>query len=194
MPIPANVHQRPNGSTVKLVSVGRLHWSKGYSDLVRAMRFLPSHYSLSLVGDGPESSHIRYLVSDLNLEDRVNLAGTLPYNAIQQLLSESHAYVQSSVVEGFSNSLAEAMAKGMPVFTTPVGGTMEIIQDDHNGVVIPTRDPKMIAEILLKAEDVSLMRRVAANARLTAEREFAEDRHARNFELFYRAALCNEGK
>ena len=173
---------------LRFVSVGRLHWRKAYSDLIRAMAYLPDA-SLDIVGEGPEYEFLLYLIHSLNLRGRVRLLGKLPFHEFVGLLERATAFVQSSIAEGFSNALAEAMVLGKPVFATPVGGTTEIIADEQNGIIIPTGDPVGMAQKLALAADRGLMERLGLAARQTAEEMFSMERHAREFYAFYRSCL-----
>ncbi len=84
---------------------------------------------LTLVGVGPDIDYLLYLRNMLNLNDAVEMPGKLNYEQILELFRSAHAYIQSSVAEGLSNSLVEALANGLPVFATDVGGTREVVED-----------------------------------------------------------------
>jgi colanic acid/amylovoran biosynthesis glycosyltransferase len=169
---------------LRLVSVGRLHWRKGYPDLVRAMVYLPDA-SLDIVGDGPDHEFLLYLIHSLNLQTRVRVLGKLPFEEFVRVLEQATAYVQSSIAEGFSNALAEAMALGKAVFATDVGGTGEVIGDGLNGIILPMGNPQGIAEKLALARDGALMKCIGTAARQTAQETFSKERHAKEFYEFY---------
>lgn len=190
LPIPKVIARKSHQSDkLHFVSVGRLYWVKGFHDLIRAVSLLPDA-ELDIVGDGvEEKEHLTYLIHTLGLQDRVRMLGKLRYKQFESLLESATAYVQSSITEGFSNSLAEAMALGKPVFATRAGGTDEIITDLENGILIPMGDPQGIANKLRLAHDSDLMERIGRSARDTAETEFSEHRHARHFADFFSKAL-----
>ncbi len=182
-PAPAKSDAPPH-----FISVGRLHWRKAFHDLIRAMAFLPDA-TLEIVGDGPEEEHLTFLIHQLGLQDRVMLAGRLPYEQFATHFAAATAYVQSSIAEGFSNAVAEAMAFGKPVFVTPAGGTEEVIHDGENGIVMPMGDPPGMAEQLRQASDPALMHRLGIAARKTAETHFDAADHAEQFVHFYSEAV-----
>lgn len=189
VPLPAKVGLSPGAQAgLCFVTVGRLHWRKAYPDLIRAMTYLPDA-SLDIVGDGPEYEHLLYLIHHLNLQSRVRLLGKLPFHEFAHILERATAFVQSSIAEGFSNALAEAMALGKAVFATSVGGTTEVIEDGRNGIIIPTGDPAGVARKLMLAAEAGLMERLGLAARRTAEEMFSMERHARKFHAFYRSCL-----
>jgi len=191
VPIPAKP-EKTVANTNSLISVARLYWKKGFHDLIRAMIYLPN-VSLNIVGDGEEHHHLSYLIHSLNLQDRVHLLGELPYEEFELLMRRSTAYVQASMEEGFSNSLAEAMALGKPVFVTDVGGTAELIEEGKNGMFIPMGDPiGMAKKIEQHLFDTQLMQQLGLAARETAEREFSDEKHVQGFVEFYNYAYQNK--
>ena len=126
-----------------LLSVGRLSHEKGHTDLVRAfpkIRELVGHSPLRLVlvGEGPERPRIEELCRSLSLSDVVTLAGQQddinPYYGIADVfLLPSHS-------EGCPNVLLEAMAAGVPVVATAVGGIPEIVTSGRDGVLVKRND------------------------------------------------------
>jgi colanic acid/amylovoran biosynthesis glycosyltransferase len=189
VPIPDNsqITVEDNGS-LSFVSVGRLHWRKAYNDLLRAMVHIPDA-RLTIVGDGPEKEHLLFLIKDLGLEGRVTLTGRLSYKQFATLYSSASAYVQTSIAEGFSNALGEAMAHGKLVFATNVGGTGEVINDGVNGFFLPVGDPLGIARRLNFAKDLRVRKELGEAARRTALQQFAAEQHAAKFVKFFEKAL-----
>jgi glycosyltransferase involved in cell wall biosynthesis len=116
---------------LRLISTGRLSEIKGYHFLIEALEGLPE-CELTLVGDGSWREVLRSLAREKGV--RVHFLGNLPQDRIAQLLPRAHLYVLSSFNEGMSNSLLEAMACGLPVVATDVGGTKELILE--NGIVV----------------------------------------------------------
>lgn len=189
IPLPTVIQSHPEQiEKNRFITIARLHWVKGIHDLIRAMVFLPSA-KLDIIGDGPEREHLTYLIHSLNLENRVRIHGTLSYESFFPLLIKATAYIQSSLSEGFSNSLAEAMALGKAVFVTAAGGTTELINDHENGIYIPIGNPQGIAETLKLATDLSLMYKIGQAARETAQKEFSMQKHAHQFADFFAQAL-----
>jgi len=110
---------------------------------------------------------------------------------IQELYRTHHAYLQSSISEGLSNSLAEAMANGCPVFATKVGGTTEVIQDGQNGFLLTPMKPETWIEKLKFVKDSSLMMRIREVAYDTAKKMFSSENHANQFMAFYNKAITH---
>jgi sugar transferase (PEP-CTERM/EpsH1 system associated) len=133
-------------------SVGRLEAVKDQMTLVRAFSDLCRRYPrdsrlrLILVGDGSLRHRIEALVAQENLQDRVWLAGAR--DDIPQLLRALDVFVLPSLAEGISNTILEAMACGLPVVATRVGGNDELVQEGRTGFLVPPADPGTMADAL----------------------------------------------
>lgn len=196
VPIPPSLPAMQEGrldTPLRLLSVGRVQWRKALPDLLQALRALLDQgvdARLTLVGCGPDEDRFRFWVERLCLSTHIVLTGKLTEDQIRGLFQCHHAYVQSSVAEGLSNSLAEAMAHGCPVFATDAGGTAEVIRDGENGFILPVGEPTLWAEKLKLALDRSLMERMRLRAYETARELFSPERHAREFIRFYEDAVA----
>lgn len=189
---PIDLRKQTPGGMCKFISIGRLHWTKGYVNFLLAFRTLLDHNlkaELTIVGDGPARDELVYWIHTLRLVDSVKLPGILPYKEFSRLMEDSSAFVQSSVAEGFSNATAEAMALGLPVFATDVGGTSEIIKDGVNGFLLDPFRPEAWWKKLVLVKDPRLMESIGWAAWKTAGETFAAERHAREFADFYDKAL-----
>ena len=127
-------------------AVGRLDPVKDLPNLLAAFRqvsgVLPNA-RLILVGEGPERRRILQLLDELNLTNVVTLTGYR--RDVRELLSALDLYVNTSVFEGVSLTILEAMAAGLPVVATRVGGTPEVVVDGSTGLLVPPRDPSRVA-------------------------------------------------
>jgi colanic acid/amylovoran biosynthesis glycosyltransferase len=180
--------------TIQFLTVGRLHWTKGFSDVLWALKRLQDHHvpwQLTMAGHGPDEDRIRFWINQLGLQPQVRLLGKVTPSMVQTLLRSSHAYLQSSLSEGLSNSLAEAMANGCPVFATNVGGTTEVVQDRKNGVLLTPMKPETWLEPMKLVRDTSVMMRIRQEAYETARKLFSSSNHANQFITFYNKAITN---
>jgi colanic acid/amylovoran biosynthesis glycosyltransferase len=195
VPLPPALPGRENvpvDGAIHLVSSGRFMWRKGFDDLLTAvgrLRGTGLNVKLTLVGTGPDLDCLLYLRSALGLEEVVNLPGKLNYVQILELLQSAHAYIQSSVVEGLSNSLVEAMANGLPVFATDVGGTREVVHDGVTGFLLSPSSPREWVEKLMLVQDQTLMDRVRSSGYEKAAVLCSAPGHAQKFSAFYDAAM-----
>lgn len=125
--------------------------------------------------DGPSGASVAELCRSLGLADRVRLLGIAqdPAEALRQM----DVFVSASHEEGFSNSILEAMATGLPVVATAVGGTVEQIRHDESGLLIPPGDPRALAEALRAVlTDEALASRLGSAARRRSVERFSVER------------------
>ena len=127
----------------------RLHRKNNHAALLQAFARIASqrpHLQLLLVGRGPEEERLRTLANRLDILPRVRFVGER--GDVAPLLREMDFYVQSSIAEGMPNSILEAMATGLPVVATDVGGTSEVVVHGETGLLVPPGDPAALADAL----------------------------------------------
>ncbi len=153
-------------------SVGRLDPVKDFGTLLRACAAAVSRDSrvrLFIVGDGAERAALAEAIRAERLDDNARLLGHR--EDVAQLLPGFDVYVNSSVTEGISLTILEAMAAQRPVVATAVGGTPEVVEDGTTGFLRPARDPGALAQAIVElGSDASLASRfgVAGRARVLA--------------------------
>ncbi|MET0648485.1 MAG: glycosyltransferase family 4 protein [Pyrinomonadaceae bacterium] len=167
-----------------ILSVGRLSQEKGHADLVAALghlgRLAPGlSFRLVLVGDGPERARLEEEARARGLSERVVFAGhhadVRPFYALADVL------VLPSYSEGSPNVLLEAMAAGVPVVATAVGGVPEIVAHEESALLIAPRDERAMAEALARIlSDATLARGLAAKAAELAAERFSPEAYARS--------------
>jgi len=105
---------------------------------------------LIIIGDGPLRKYIRLLAYKLNVIKNVIIVGYKPRNLISKFLKAADVFVNTSLSEGMPLSILEAMATGLPVISTPVGGIPDIIKDKENGFLVSPKNYKELALALQK--------------------------------------------
>jgi L-malate glycosyltransferase len=129
---------------------------------------------LVLVGDGPEMQKTRELVRDLQLERHVVFLGLR--NDVPRLWRAADICLLTSISEGIPLTLIEAMAAGVPVVSTNVGGVSEVIEDGASGYLAPSGDPGGLADaVLALAADVRLRREFGGRGQARANARFSEE-------------------
>jgi len=172
-----------------VLAVGRLSAEKAFSDLVVAMdhlrRLRPDLFvRLVIIGEGFEKGRIERAVHDLNLQERVTLAGHVrdvrPYYRMADVLAIS------SVSEGSPNALLEAMAAGVPVVATSVGGIPEIVADTKTALLVEPRNPVAMASAINRLfSNSDLARALVCDARELIEKQYSTQSRARFLIGFY---------
>lgn len=170
----------------RLVFVGRLVATKGIMDTIEAMTALQANVSLAIAGDGPLLSDARRIVDERGLSDRVCFHGRLDREELTRLYANSDVLILPTYwAEGFPTVLAEAMAAGLAIVTTPVRGARDYLVDGDNCVFVPPRSPHEIARaVQLLQSDRDLARRMGENNR-SAVLQFLPEQAVRR----YQAAL-----
>jgi glycosyltransferase involved in cell wall biosynthesis len=157
----------------RAVSVARLSAVKDPLTLLRATRLVVNRepgFRLDLVGDGPLRSEVEAAIGRLHLGDAVRVRGTL--DDVRIALSGASFFVLASISEGVSLTLLEAMATGLPVVATRVGGTPEVVAHRVTGLLVSPRAPEELADAMLW-----MLRQPGARQRMGAEaRRRVEDR------------------
>ena len=130
-------------------AVGRLDKVKNYEMLLKAMPLKSGEfpYKLILIGDGPERDSLESFVTTHRLSNVEFLGEKIN---VQDYLQAFDLFVLTSVGEGISNTILEAMATGVPVIATRVGGNPEIIEDNVTGSLIPSGDYALLNEMISK--------------------------------------------
>jgi colanic acid/amylovoran biosynthesis glycosyltransferase len=191
LPVPPDLPQRKRtdlDGKINFLSSGRLMWRKGFDNLLLAihdLRKMGMDARLTIIGVGPDLDQLLYLRDMLGLNNFVNFTGKLNYEQIQQYAMDADAYIQSSIAEGLSNSLAEAMANGLPCFATDVGGTAEVIEDGVSGFLLPALAPQEWVEKLMQVRNRELMESIRIKAYEKAKDLFSADRHSNAFISFF---------
>lgn len=135
----------------RIVSVGRMDANKNHEMMIRAFAALAKRYpayTLTIYGEGELRGHLEALAAELGVADRVFLPGVIPDVARQT--RRAALFLLTSYSEGVSNALIEALASGLPVIATdvPSGGTVELITDGMNGLIIPAGNGKALEQAM----------------------------------------------
>jgi len=171
-----------------VISVGRLSHEKDYATLLRALAALPGP-RLLLVGHGPARGELERLTGELGLGERVAFLGER--SDVPRLLAACDLFALSSLTEGISMALLEAMAGGLPVAATAVGGTPELVIPGETGLLVPPGDPAALAQAMgaLLADPERSQAYGQAGARRVAER-FSLEAMAKAYVELYRLGLA----
>lgn len=125
--------------------VGRLEKQKGHRYLLEAFETLLKNTSafLILIGDGSDREQLEILSKKLGIENSMKFLGVR--NDIPEILQIMNIFVLPSLYEGMSNALMEAMASGIPIIATDIPENRELIENEVNGMLVPTKNSKKLA-------------------------------------------------
>ncbi len=161
---------------LRLLSVGRLHWVKGYEHALRAVADLVAaghKVEYRIVGDGDQLQKLSFMVRQLGIAGSVSLVGSQTQPMVRSHLEWADAFLLSSLSEGISNAVLEAMAAGLPVVSTECGGMAEVIVDEVNGFTVPVGDHHAMSERLVRLSiDRQMGLRLGAAAAVKARDDF----------------------
>ena len=132
-------------SDVVLITASRLSHKNGVDDLIRALTHLPLSYKTLIAGEGEDAQKLKALVAEHHLEQRVIFAGSISRRDLPAALTAGDIFVRASRSEGLGIAFLEAMAVGLPVIGTPVGGIPDFLIDGETGVFCQPNDPASIA-------------------------------------------------
>jgi glycosyltransferase involved in cell wall biosynthesis len=156
-----------------IVSVGRLTKQKGHSYLIKAFsvvrQSLPCR--LLIIGTGDEEGNL------INAVDRLGLRNDVEFLGFQKnpfkYMAKSSLFVSSSIYEGFGNVIVEGMALGLPVISTDCpSGPSEIIEHEKNGLLVPIKDERALAQAILKVLTNDDMKRSLSDEARSRARHF----------------------
>src|SRR3954468_14670986 len=155
----------------QVVSIGRFAFPKDFATLVEALAATRADYRAAFVGEGPLLPEIADTIRQRGLTDRIDLLGNR--GDVPVVLASADVFVLSSRSEGFPVSILEAMAAGLPVVATDVGGVAESVVDGETGLLVPPGDPAGLAAALDRLlTDGALRLRLGAAGRERARRHF----------------------
>jgi glycosyltransferase involved in cell wall biosynthesis len=178
--------------TQTLLFLGRLGERKGSYDLLRAVARISGDFpdlKLLMGGDG-EIEAVREEAQRLGIADRVELLGWVRGSYKTTLQSRASVYVLPSYNEGLPMSVLEAMAAGLPVISTFIGGIPEAVMDGVEGILVKPGDIEALAAALRRLlSDSNLRRQMGEAARLKVENVFSVDRIVPQVEALHRELL-----
>jgi glycosyltransferase involved in cell wall biosynthesis len=172
-----------------IIAVGRLISKKGFGDLIRACALLAERgrsFRCEIIGEGPLENELRGMIERLGLQRCVVLAGTKPQSQLRQGLAAANVFVLPSVIDpdgGMDNLptvIMEAMATGLPVVSTNLGGIPEMVIENETGFLVRPGDALAMADAIEKLiTDHSLAKRLGECGLKRAQRLFSIEKNVR---------------
>jgi len=172
-----------------IISTGRLEYVKGFVFAFLGIQQLVEEgigVEYRIIGGGKEEEYLRFLIQRLGLENSVKLLGPLSPDKVGLELADADIYLSSSLSEGISNAVLEAMAIGLPLISTNVGGMPEVIEDGITGLLVEPYAPEQIADAIKRyIDDPMLKDKFIIKARVRVEKEYSFERLIQVFDESY---------
>jgi glycosyltransferase involved in cell wall biosynthesis len=189
---------RPALDVLSVLAMGSLTPKKGFDVLLQAFRLVRQRAPearLTIAGDGPEGARLRALASALGVADGVRFPGVVTGDAKTALFAGARIFVSSSRREPFANANLEAMAAGLPIVATRVGGNVEMVEDEVNGLLVEPENPEALAAAVLRLLAEPRLADVMGRAARARVEPYAWDRMVDRYEALYReiASLASRG-
>lgn len=160
----------------RLVYIGRLHREKGVDLLLRAFAAVGHEFPdwrVTVIGTGPERQPLDLLASELEITDRVEFLE--PVVNVESWMARAGIVVLPSRAEAFGNVMLEAMAMGAPVIGTECPGPRALIDDGHNGRIVPVDDPVELARAMTELMSQSELRARLGREALKVREKFQQE-------------------
>jgi len=181
--------------SLKILSIGRSHWVKGYSYALEACALLKKDnfdFQYTIIGADKEEE-LLFQRAQLDLESQVYFEKSIPFETIINKIHQADILLLSSVEEGIANVVLEAMALGTIVISTNCGGMDEVITDGQNGFLVPIRNPKAMADKIKNVASLSENEKkdIKTTARKTIENQHDFDSKIHEMSALYNSVLEN---
>jgi glycosyltransferase involved in cell wall biosynthesis len=179
----------PDGVT-RCLAVGRLVERNGFDDLLDAMALLDrDRFQLEIVGTGPHEAALHQRVRRLGLGDRVRFAGWMDQVQLARRYRQADLFTFAPWVESFGGSFLEALASGLPVVGSTVGGIPELVAHSRNGLLVTPRHPRELARAIAElAADPRHCAELGRRNRSEAVEKYSWHRMTARFLALYQGA------
>ena len=160
-----------------IVTTSRLVWKNGVDILIDAVAKLKEkrpNIKCLIIGDGPEGDKLKVKSKKLKVDGKVIFLGQIPQRDLPLYLKISDIFVRPSRSEGLGSSFLEAMASGLPVIGTPVGGIVDFLRDEETGIFVKPEDPEDLAKkIFMLLGNSDLKKRIISNAKILTHQSYS---------------------
>ena len=179
-----------NSENLKICTIGRLHWIKNYTDILKSLKILKDkeiQFKYHIIGEGVLLEALQYEVYEYGLNDSVIFEGKLSHQETIQKLYDSDVYIQYSYSEGFCNAALEAQSKGVLSIVSDGGAFSENVINGETGWVIQKNSPKLLAEKIVEVINLpdGNKEKIRKQALERVTKEFNIEKQQKEFIDFY---------
>lgn len=187
---PTIVPEKDYKGKINFLTVGRLHWKKGYEDTLKALQILKEqgiNFNYVIVGGGKDYERIAFAAYQYGLSGNITFNGKLTQAEIIELMNQTDVYLQYSIQEGFCNAVLEAQSLKKTCIVSDAEGLSENIIDGKTGWVVPKRNPKLLASKITEVLSLTNKekKKVQDAARNRIVNEFSLEQQQCKFRNFY---------
>jgi glycosyltransferase involved in cell wall biosynthesis len=180
-------------SKLKVISIGRSHWVKGYAYALDAFSILKKEkrsFHYTIIGIDNEEELI-FQRNQLNLKEEVTFQKSVPFIKVIEKIKTADIVLLPSLEEGIANVVLEAMALGTIVITTDCGGMEEVVKNNETGFVVSTRNSMQIANAILQVSKLSNEEYniITKKARIIIEQQHTEEKMIKDMNALYNSVL-----
>lgn len=154
----AEIEPKQRTGKLKIISVGRFFWNKGYSyafDAIYKLKQTGLDFQYDLIAKGEVPESVIFQLRQMGIEDRVNIINGLPHKEVLTAIKGADVMLLPSIDEGIANVVLEAMAVGTVAVSTDCGGMEEVIEDGVSGYVVKIRDAEAMATAIQQVAAMS---------------------------------------
>ena len=178
---------------LRILSIGRLTWVKGYEYALQAVKLLVEqgiNLEYRVIGNGNYREPLKFMCDDMGLKHSVQMLGSQSPAEVLAHLAWADIFLHTAVSEGFGNAALEAQAMQVPVVCSDAGGLPENVTNNETGFVVPRRSPQVLAEKLAcLAYDPDLRQRMGQAGRCRVQKHFQLQDQIKAFDQFFRQVL-----
>jgi colanic acid/amylovoran biosynthesis glycosyltransferase len=178
---------------LRILSVGRLHWAKGYEYALQSIKHLIIQgitCEYRIVGAGDSLSCLSFVRHNLDIDNIVHFMGALPRREVKAQMKWADLFLHAAVEEGFGNAVIEAQAMSLPVVCADAIGLPENVAHNETGFVVPRRSPEALAEkIMFLAQNPKVRQQMGLAGRQRVLAQFRLRDQVLAFDRFYQQVL-----
>lgn len=173
-----------------IVTASRLVPKNAVGDLIESLKDIGFPIKLLILGAGFEEKKLRNLTKKLNLKEKVLFLGLIPPEEVPKYLAIADVFIRPSISEGFGNVFVEAMAAGVPIIGTPVGGIPDFLKNQETGLFCEPNNPKSIAQPVKKIlENKDLREKLIENGKKLVEEKYTWETITQKMEIIFKQAI-----
>ena len=169
-----------------IITVSRLTVKNAVDDVLKAFALVKKEFPkavLTICGSGEDELKLKHLASELNVAKDVRFTGLVSYKNLPNYLCEADVFVRPSISEGFGNSFIEALACGVPIVGTKVGGIPDFLENGKTGLFCKVRNPEDIAKQIMRLlKERSLAKNIVRNGQKMIKKRYEWNLIAKQFD------------